>query len=60
MKQKKYKTASGKNQKSLGKKVLRFRNIYIILFPVLLYYFIFAYLPIGGNLTLPGTFAPVL
>lgn len=36
--------------KSLGKRMYRFRHIYVILLPVLLYYFIFAYLPIGGNL----------
>lgn len=36
--------------KSLGKRMYQFRHIYVILLPVLLYYFIFAYLPIGGNL----------
>lgn len=36
--------------KSLGKRMYQFRHIYVILLPLLLYYFIFAYLPIGGNL----------
>ena len=51
MKQIKNVTANGKSKtKSFAKNLLKFRHIYIILFPVLLYYFIFAYLPIGGNL----------
>lgn len=37
-------------QRSLVKRIIRYRHIYIILLPVLLFYFIFAYLPIGGNL----------
>ena len=51
MKQRK-KTAAvqGVKSKSLGKRLYQFRHIYVILLPVLLYYFIFAYLPIGGNL----------
>lgn len=40
----------GFKSKSLGKRLYQFRHIYVILLPVLLYYFIFAYLPIGGNL----------
>lgn len=34
----------------MAKRIFRFRHIYVILLPVVLYYFIFQYLPIGGNL----------
>ncbi len=51
MRHKKYEAVTVKqNKRSLSKQIMRYRHIYIILLPVLLYYFIFAYLPIGGNL----------
>lgn len=51
MRHKKHETVIGKqNKKTLAKRIFQHRHVYIILLPVLLYYFIFAYLPIGGNL----------
>ncbi len=51
MGQRKKKTQGAQAQKkSLAKRIYQFRHIYIILLPVVLYYVIFHYLPIGGNL----------
>jgi len=47
---KKKRKKSDSSSKSLVVRVYQYRHIYVILLPVLLYYFIFAYLPIGGNL----------
>ena len=49
MTQKNQKIAGGRSNKLLVR-LYKNRYIYLILLPVIVYYFIFAYLPIGGNL----------
>lgn len=49
MTQKKIQT-TGKPSGKLLVRLYKYRYIYLILLPVIVYYFIFAYLPIGGNL----------
>ena len=49
MTQKKIQT-TGKHSGKLLVRLYKYRYIYLILLPVIVYYFIFAYLPIGGNL----------
>ncbi|MBR5248519.1 MAG: sugar ABC transporter permease [Lachnospiraceae bacterium] len=46
---KQLKINGGSKPRSLIKQIWRCRHVYIILLPVILYYIIFSYLPIGGN-----------